>query len=152
MKCKCDFRTFMVGDGCDVCNPAKALEYARETIDEQAALIQEMGEALREAVDLAWVEDSHAVRFDSTVLFGPCYDFENLDGFRRQEFLAQYDCVVWPGNKWSAYCTYEGSMWFEQFDSAEEAKDACMQLLDRVLPEHPAMKARATLAKWKESK
>lgn len=46
MKCKCDFRTFMVGDGCDVCNPAKALEYARETIDEQAALIEEMGEAL----------------------------------------------------------------------------------------------------------
>lgn len=47
MKCKCDFRTFMVGDGCDVCNPAKALEYARETIDEQAALIEEMGEALK---------------------------------------------------------------------------------------------------------
>lgn len=46
MKCKCDFRTFMVGDGCDVCNPAKALEYARETIDEQAALIEEMGKAL----------------------------------------------------------------------------------------------------------
>ena len=47
MKCKCDFRTFMVGDGCDVCNPAKSLEYARETIDEQAALIEEMGEALK---------------------------------------------------------------------------------------------------------
>lgn len=31
-KCKCDFRTSMVGDGCDVCNPAQALEYTRETI------------------------------------------------------------------------------------------------------------------------
>lgn len=53
MKCKCDFRTFMVGDGCDVCNPAKALEYARETIDEQAALIEEMGEALEGVVRVA---------------------------------------------------------------------------------------------------
>lgn len=51
MKCKCDFRTFMVGDGCDVCNPSKALEYARETIDEQAALIQEMGDALKRLGD-----------------------------------------------------------------------------------------------------
>lgn len=51
MKCKCDFRTFMVGDGCDVCNPSKSLEYARETIDEQAALIEEMGEALKRLAD-----------------------------------------------------------------------------------------------------
>ncbi len=57
MKCKCDFRTFMVGDGCDVCNPAKALEYARETIDEQAALIQEMGEALEELSAEEWRDD-----------------------------------------------------------------------------------------------
>lgn len=54
MKCKCDFRTFMVGDGCDVCNPAKALEYARETIDEQAALIEEMGEALERIAKDEW--------------------------------------------------------------------------------------------------
>lgn len=32
--CKCDFRTYMLGDGCDICNPAKALEYAREEIQE----------------------------------------------------------------------------------------------------------------------
>lgn len=36
-ECKCDFRTFMVGDGCEVCNPAKALEYAKETIAELEA-------------------------------------------------------------------------------------------------------------------
>ncbi len=59
MKCKCDFRTFMVGDGCDVCNPAKALEYARETIDEQAALIEEMGEALRECSAVCAGETHH---------------------------------------------------------------------------------------------
>lgn len=107
----------------------------------------ELLEALRDAVDLAWTDDSHTVRFDSTVLFGPYYEFKNLERCSRQEFLAKYDCVVWPGNKWSAYCTYEGSMWFEKFDSAEEAKEACMRLLDRVLPEHPAMKARAAIAK-----
>lgn len=36
-ECKCDFRTFMVGDGCEVCNPAKSLEYAKETIEELEA-------------------------------------------------------------------------------------------------------------------
>lgn len=33
MGCKCNFREKMVGDGCEVCNPAKALEYAKEEIE-----------------------------------------------------------------------------------------------------------------------
>lgn len=32
MECKCNFREKMVGDGCEACNPAKALEYAKEEI------------------------------------------------------------------------------------------------------------------------
>lgn len=32
--CKCDLRTRLVGDGCEICNPAKALEYAKETISD----------------------------------------------------------------------------------------------------------------------
>ncbi|MFA9439442.1 hypothetical protein ACDA63_07375 [Uliginosibacterium sp. sgz301328] len=106
----------------------------------------ELVEALKESIDLAWIEDSHAIQLDGTVVFSSNYDFSGIDGCRRQEFYGKYSAIIWPGSKWSAYCTYEGSMWFEKFDSAEEAKDACMRLLDRVLPEHPAMKARAVLA------
>ena len=110
-------------------------------------ITKDLLEALRECVDAAWLPDSHAVRFDGTVVFSEFYDFRQLNSASREEFLAQYDCVIWPGHKWSAYCTYEGSMWFEQFDSAEEAKEQCMRLLDTVLPEHPFMKARAAIAK-----
>lgn len=118
----------------------------------QNSLLQDLMEALRGTVDLAWTEDSHAVNFDSTVLFGPYYDFSGVDGHLRQEFLGEIECIVWPSGslgarKWSAYCTYDGSLWFEKFDTAQEAKEACMRLLDKVLPDHPAMKARAAIAK-----
>jgi len=39
-KCKCDLRTKLVGDGCDACNPAKALEFAKGTIEDQAEQIK----------------------------------------------------------------------------------------------------------------
>lgn len=45
--CKCDFRTRMVGDGCDVCNPAKALEYTKDIIAEQEAEIERLNSCLR---------------------------------------------------------------------------------------------------------
>lgn len=111
------------------------------------AAAPELLEALEEAVDLAWIEDSHLVQFDPTVLFSEFYDFSGVDGTRRIEFHGQHECIVWPGAKWSAYCTYDGSLWFEKFDTAQEAKDACMRLLDKVLPDHPAMRARAVIRK-----
>lgn len=105
-------------------------------------------EALKDCIDLAWIDESHEVQFDGTVIFSPYYDFSGIDGPYRTEFLAQHDCVVWPsGGKWSAYCTFEGSMWFEKFKTSSEAKEQCMRLLDRILPEHPAMKARSAIAK-----
>lgn len=33
-ECKCGLRTKLVGDGCEVCNPALAIEYANERIAE----------------------------------------------------------------------------------------------------------------------
>jgi len=40
--CDCGWHSYMVGDGCDQCNPAKSLEYAKETI---ADLEQQLAEA-----------------------------------------------------------------------------------------------------------
>jgi hypothetical protein len=109
-------------------------------------------EALKGSVELSWFEDSHRVSFDKSVMFGPSYDFSGIDGYLRQEFIGEVECIVWPSGgvgrrKWSAYCTHEGSLWFERFDTADEAKEVCMCLLDRVLPSHPAMKSRAAIAK-----
>ena len=108
----------------------------------------ELLEALKECVDLSWIDDSHVVDFDKSVMFGPHYDFSGVDGPCRAEFIGEHECIVWPrGGKWSAYCTYDGSLWFEKFTTSHEAKERCMRLLDKVIPDHPAMKARAAIAR-----
>ena len=112
----------------------------------------ELREALQALVDAAWLEDSHAVRFDGTVMFSPGYDFSGIDGGRRAEFREEgIEFVVWPaggaGGNWSAYSTYDGSLWFERFETEDEAREQCMKLLDQVMPDHPISKARAALAK-----
>lgn len=121
---------------------------AADAAEDLIAAAPELLEALRDCVDAQWHMDSHTVRLDSTIIFGFGYDFSGLEGWQREEFLAEYSCLVWPsGGKWSAYCTYEGSTWFEQFATADEAKERCMKFLDKVLPDHPAMKARAAIAR-----
>lgn len=108
----------------------------------------ELLDALKECVDLSWIDDSHVVDFDKSVMFGPHYDFSGVDGPCRAEFIGEHECIVWPrGGKWSAYCTYDGSLWFEKFTTSHEAKERCMRLLDKVIPDHPAMKARAAIAR-----
>lgn len=46
MKCECEFRTRLVGDGCQICNPEKALEVANDRI-------ADLEEALRKIANLA---------------------------------------------------------------------------------------------------
>lgn len=109
-------------------------------------------EALRDLIDNHWLEDSHAVGFDGTVMFGPYYDFSGIDGCRRSEFRDDgIEFVVWPaggaGRKWSAYSTYEGSLWFEQFDSEAKARAVCMKRLADVMPEHAVSKAMVAIAR-----
>jgi hypothetical protein len=41
-KCKCNLREKLVGDGCEVCNPTKALEYAKDTIAELESRLREI--------------------------------------------------------------------------------------------------------------
>ena len=84
-------------------------------------------------------------------MFSPSYDFSGIDGGRRAEFREEgIEFVVWPagdaGGNWSAYSTYDGSLWFELFETEDEAREQCMKLLDQVMPDHPISKARAALA------
>lgn len=53
VKCDCNLRTRLVGDGCHICNPALALEYLRETVEEQADRIAELEAALAESISMA---------------------------------------------------------------------------------------------------
>jgi len=47
-ECKCNLREKLVGDGCEVCNPAKALEYAKGTIDDLESRLREIGDYAHE--------------------------------------------------------------------------------------------------------
>lgn len=49
-ECKCSIRIKVLGDGCGVCNPAKALEYANEAITELEANIALKDAALKQAI------------------------------------------------------------------------------------------------------
>lgn len=136
MNCKCDFRTSIVGDGCDVCNPAQALEHARETIAEQAALIEKMGaalEAYRTARAMPSYGDYASIQWESKA--GPVNP-------------------VWGGGD----CSKHGR-WYGRCHCCEEEWDKLKIRADKdaVHAQDNALRAadelaRAALAKWKESK
>jgi hypothetical protein len=54
IECECNLRTRLVGDGCEKCNPALALEYAKQTI---ADLEGELAEAQKDAARYRWLRE-----------------------------------------------------------------------------------------------
>lgn len=50
--CRCRFTTYMVGDGCEACNPAKALKYATHRMADLQAHRDMLDQALREAIGI----------------------------------------------------------------------------------------------------
>ena len=111
-------------------------------------IAKELLEALQALVNAAW-KCSHAVELNGTATFGKGYDSSGLNGCQRTEFRDELiEFVVWPSNgKWSAYSTYEGFLWFEHFETEDEARKECMKLLSSIVPDHQILKARAAITK-----
>ena len=74
---------------------------------------------------LEW-EDTRDVEFDSTMAFGPGYDFGGLEMFREEANTSTGRFMVWPAQTGPCkdWCYYGGEMgWYEQgFKTAEDAK------------------------------
>ena len=66
-ECNCTFTQYMVGDGCEICNPAKALEYAKETIKDQQAEIEHLHDLLGKANALARIRWNEIERLNKEV-------------------------------------------------------------------------------------
>ena len=85
-----------------------------------------------------WDSESRECHTDPTIVFGKGYDFEGLDCAREELRTAHGWAMVWPSQlggkaKWSAYHELDGSLWFEQFDGAQAAKERVASFLFSLL-------------------
>lgn len=74
--CNCTITQYMAGDGCGVCNPAKALEYARETMADLQAHRDMLAAALRRLIDCYSVSHSPKMRADCWAQAQKALDFD----------------------------------------------------------------------------
>lgn len=100
-ECKCDMRSKLVGDGCAVCNPAKACEYAIGTIEdvreELATTQRKLAEA--EAMLAAAIEDGKQNPWKRVVIDGlivsHIYTAEDEhDADKAMDKLIRWECGV----------------------------------------------------------
>lgn len=134
-KCKCEsLSQELTGEGCDVCNPARGLEYAMQTITDQAQEIRELeaqlADARREAAE-AQAREAHTHQALSIVL-DECVTEDGVPvGVKLDEPLRH--CVMLVANRQLPEGFYLQSA-IEQ--AVAEERETCAVVAENSSPRH----------------